>query len=820
MEQIVTVTSEYIHDILDTFIKQVNANTEFVQIDKLTNQIYKSIKKEISQDVLYDYIANFCADRISYHPDFNKLASRFVIHILHNQTTPDFKTVIDSLYDNIDCDGNHSPLIDKNIYEIVRDNSTLIQNEIDFNRDYYFDFFGIKTLERSYLQKIRNTKKDHKIIKINKIVERPQHMFMRVALGVHDKNLKKVFETYHLMSKKMFTHATPTLFNSGMINPQMSSCYLLDIGDSLHHIFDKINDIANLSKWAGGIGVSISNIRAKNSIIRKTNGESNGIIPLCKVLNSVANYINQGGKRNGSIAVYLELWHPEIFAFCDIRKNTESEESKCRDLFIALWTCDLFMKRVENNESWSLMCPNECPGLTSVYGEEFEKLYISYEKQGKYRKQIRAVTLWYHILGCQIETGMPYMLYKDHANAKSNQKNLGVIRCSNLCTEIIEYTDDYTIAVCNLASICLPRFIETIDNKKVFNFNHLIEVSKIIVRNLDIIIDKNYYPCEKSVSSNMKNRPVGVGVQGLADVYNKMGYPFDSPEAFKLNRDIFEALYYGCLTESNQLAIEKGPYENFVNSPASKGEMQFHMWKLSEDKLNSSFDWKSLIDNIKKHGLRNSLLTTVMPTASTSQIMGNSESIDPYLSNVFTRSTLAGEFIVINENLVHDLTNIGLWSENMRKKIIMFNGSIEKINEIPQYIRDIYKTAFELKLKTIIQQSVERGPFIDQSQSLNLFMDMSDFDKLTSAHFYGWKNGLKTGMYYLRSKPSVDPIQYGLEIEDIKKITNDIENDKKINDNNNNNDNDNNNNNDNDNNEVKYCVYRKGVKVANCSSCT
>lgn len=939
----IEVNYNYISNLLLYFCEGLDG--EWINVENISKYIFRSIKRKMQLEDLYNYIADYSASKMSYHPDYNKLASKICIHILHSKTSEDFSTVINQLYNNIDKEGHRQQLITDDIYEIVKGNSDIIQKEINYERDYNFDYFAIKTLERSYLYKLHYIRNNNGLItKLNKIIERPQHMFMRVALGIHGNNLDKVFESYHLMSNKYFTHATPTLFNAGSTRPQMSSCFLLYMTDSIEGIFETITDIANISKWAGGIGLSLSDIRAKGSIIRKTNGMSDGIIPLCRVLNEEARYINQGGKRKGSIAVYLEIWHADIFDFCDLRKNKADESIKCRDLFTALWTCDLFMKRVERNDIWSLMCPDECPGLTSSYGDEFEKLYIDYEKQEKYKRQVNAVELWWYILESQIETGMPFMLYKDSANKKSNQKNLGTIKSSNLCvapetkiltdegyqiiceqennkvkiwngeqfneviirktgknqkllkitfsngsilectknhkfyiqnnnnneipliieakdlkigmkiikynlpkidgidnisvismvdegrisdtycfteplkhmgifngiltaqcTEIIEYTDEKTISVCNLASICLPKFIETdIYGKKEFNFDKLIEIAGVIVRNLDIIIDKNFYTSPKTLNSNLLHRPVGVGIMGLADLYNIMGYPFNSREARRLNELIFESIYYGCVVASNNLAKELGPYSSFKGSPSSEGKLQFHLWGLSSKNLSGRYDWDSLCASVKLFGLRNSLLTTIMPTATTSQIMGYSEAIDPYLSNVYTRQTLAGEFIIINGNLINDLIQENLWSEEMRKKIIVMNGSISKINNIPQHIKKNYRTAFEIKMKDILKQSIERGKFIDQSQSLNLYMETSDFDRLTSAHFYGWEKGLKTGMYYLRSKASVDPIQFGIdpkEIQRIKKESEEIQFKEECDDNN-------------------TCKIRPGVKISECSACS
>lgn len=770
MNVIIDITNEFIIQLLNDWCKNLDNN--FINPNILSKEIIKYLPKKMSLKELYDFIANYCMEKTSYHPDYNVLASKICIDSLHRNTDSDFKTVVYILYNNIDVNGNHSPLVSKELFDIVSDNHIIIQNKFDYDRDYYFDYFALKTLERSYLYRLHYIKKNNKIVKVNKIIERPQHLIMRISLGIHGNNLEKVFETYDLISHKYFTHATPTLFNSGSERSQMSSCYLLGMEDSINGIFETISDIAKISKWAGGIAVTLSDIRAQGSLIRKTNGESDGIIPLCQLLNMEAKYVNQGGKRNGSISVYIEPWHADIYKFCELRKNTKDETNKARDLFTALWVPDLFMKRVKKGGKWSLMCPDECPGLTDSYGDKFEELYVRYEQKGKYKEQVDAVNLWYHILESQIETGMPYMLFKDHANRKSNQKNLGTIKCSNLCTEIIEYTDKDTTSVCNLASICLPKFIETKNSKKIFNFDKMIKVIDVIIRNLDIIIDKNFYPTDKAKNSNLKHRPIGIGVQGLADTYNIMGYPFDSTEAMKLNKLIFETLYYSSMLTSNKIAKEKGAYSSFSGSPASKGLLQYHLWGLTEDDLSGNYDWITLVNDIKKYGLRNSLTTALMPTASTSQIMGNSESIDPYLSNVYTRTTLAGEFIVINKNLINDLINLELWSEDLRKQIIVMNGSIKDIDCIPNKIKDIYKTSYELGLKSLITQSIERGPFIDQSQSLNFSMNESNFDKLTSAHFYSWEGGLKTGMYYLRTVPSVDPIQFGINVKEVQKIKN------------------------------------------------
>ena len=796
LKQTIDVNSENILNILQTYKTRLNLN--YINIDSLSIEITRSLKKVMMLEEVYDYIANHCASKLSHHPEFQTLISGICIDMLHCNTDDKYINVVERLYNNFDSTGSKQPLLDSVLYNIVKENHLEIEKHIDYSRDYLFDYFGIKTLERSYLMKLRYMMKDGKIVKSNKVIERPQHLFMRVAIGIHGYDLTKAYHTYDLLSLRYISHATPTLFNAGTPLPQMSSCYLLHVDDNIESIFESITDIAKISKWAGGIGITLSDIRGRGSIIRKTNGLSDGIIPLCQMLNAEGKYINQGGKRNGSIAVYLEPWHPDIFDFCELRTNTGGEDNKARDLFLALWIPDLFMKRVKEGKKWSLMCPNECPRLTDTYGDEFELLYLEYENKGMYKKQVNAVELFYHIMTCQIETGMPFMLYKDHCNRKSNQKNLGTIKSSNLCTEIIEYTDKDNTSVCNLASICLPRFIEN----NIFNFEKLFSTMETLVDNLDIVIDKNYYPTEKTRRTNLTHRPIGIGVMGLADTYNLLEMPFDSEEARILNKKIFETMYYAGLKKSNMLAKEKGTYMSYNGSPFSQGILQFDMWNLKEEDLLMNFDWTTLRENIKSNGMRHSLITTCMPTASTAQIMGNSECIEPYLTNVFTRSTLAGEFVVINNNLVNSLIKENLWNESIRKKIIVTNGALANIVEIPEKIRNIYKTAFEIKMKEIISQSCDRGPFIDQSQSLNLFMEKSNFDILASAHFYGWSNGIKTGMYYLRSRPSVDPIQFGIDIDDIKNINSELENNKK--------------------NKATsgMCLRRKGVKIADCSSCT
>ena len=672
--------------------------------------------------------------------------------------------MVDTLINYKDINGNSINILNDDFICDVKANVEQINARIDHSRDYLLDYFSIRTLERSYLTRSheKSTIKVYKNDRDGYIVERPQYLFMRVAVAIWGKNLDRAFETYDYISNKYFTHATPTLFNSGLNNQQMSSCFLMHIGDSLEGIFKTITDVAKTIKWAGGIGINISEIRGKGSLIRGTNGISDGIIPLCILLNQESRYINQGGKRNGTIAVYLEPWHSDIFEFLELRLPTGDEKLRARDLFLALWIPDLFMQRVYSDEKWSLMCPNECPGLVDSYGDKFNELYLKYEREGKYKKQVNAYDLWQKILTSQIETGMPYMSYKDHANKKSNQKNLGTIRSSNLCNEIYQYSDADNTAVCNLASLCLPKFI----SDKVINYDKLIAAAKTLVVNLNRIIDINFYPTVEAKFSNMKNRPIGIGVQGLADVYNILGLPFGSDQAKEINCHIFEAIYYGVIAQSIELAKQDGPYENFAGSPFSEGKLQFDLWDVKP----KYYDWDAVKADLITYGARNSLLTAVMPTASTSQIMSNSEAIEPYMSNIFVRSTLAGEFIVVNKHLMQDLLALNLWNEDLKRKIILSNGSIQTIPEIPQKIKDIYRTAFEIKQKDVIQQSLDRAPFIDQSQSLNLFFDTSNFDKLTSAHFYGWERGIKTGMYYLRSQPAAIPINFGIDAKEEVKV--------------------------------------------------
>lgn len=730
-----------------------------------------------------------CAEKIRDDPQYDKLAVGLCISRLHKMTNDDFLEVTKRLYNNTDKFGGHNPLVTHEYYEFVENNIEKIQQSLNYFKDYDFDFFGFKTLEAAYLHRnksgveIKHVNKDEnknskdkkkhtKNVSINysDIIERPQHLFMRIAIGLNLKDIDKALETYESLSNRLFIFGSPTLYNAASKNCQMSSCYLLYCPDSIEGIYDTIKQTALISKQAGGIGIAMSDVRGKGSIIRGTNGISGGPIPFIQELNCTGRAVNQSGKRNGAIACYIEPWHSDIYHFCELRLNKGKEEERARDIFLGLWIPDLFMKRVEQDEIWSLMCPDECPGLTSSYGEQFEKLYIKYENEKKYKRQVKAKDLWFHILSSQIETGMPYMLYKDHVNRQSNQKNLGIIRSSNLCCEIVEYTSEKETAVCNLSSICLPKFV---NKDKTFDFDKLKYISGLVTNNLNNIIDINYYPVVEAKLSNLRHRPIGIGVQGLADVYCMLDLPFDSDEARKLNRKIFETIYFGALSASVELSKKYGPYDSFREndeSPFSKGQLQYHLWGLKEEDLLMSYDWKSLIDDIQKHGTRNSLLTTVMPTASTSQIMGNTESIEPLTTNVYTRTTLAGEFTVVNKHLVEKLISLNLWNKNIRDELLYDKGSIQNIKEIPDNIKLIYRTAYELKNKPIITQSIERGPFIDQSQSLNLFCKTPDFDALTSCHFYSWRNKLKTGMYYLKTQPAVDAIQFGLDAEIIKNI--------------------------------------------------
>ena len=682
------------------------------------------------------------------HPDYALLASRIAVSNLHKNTKKSFSETVKDLYEYIDPKTNEkAPLISDEVYSVIKKNADVLDSTIIYDRDFRYDFFGFKTLERSYLLKLNG-----------EVAERPQQMLMRVAIGIHTDDIDSAIETYNYMSEGWFTHATPTLFNSGTPKPQMSSCFLLTTKeDSISGIYDTLKQCAQISQSAGGIGLSIHDIRATGSYIKGTNGTSNGIVPMLRVFNDTARYVDQGGgKRKGSFAIYVEPWHADIFDFLDLKKNHGKEEQRARDLFYALWIPDLFMKRVEENGDWTLMCPHECPGLSDTYGKKFEKLYKKYESEGKGRKTMKAQELWFKILESQIETGTPYMLYKDAANEKSNQKNLGTIKSSNLCTEIIEYTAPDEVAVCNLASIALPKFV--IDGK--FDHEKLFNVTYRVTRNLDKVIDANYYPVPEARNSNMRHRPIGIGVQGLADAFILMRHAFDSPEAKQLNKEIFETIYYAAVTASKDLAIENGPYETWKGSPISNGVFQFDMWKV---KPTDRWEWDLLREEVKKHGVRNSLLLAPMPTASTAQILGNNECFEPYTSNIYTRRVLSGEFIIVNKHLLRDLVKLGIWNDRLKNKLMASNGSIQNIDEIPENIKELYKTAWEISQKEILDMAADRGAYIDQSQSLNIFMENANFAKLTSMHFYGWKAGLKTGMYYLRTKSATDAIKFTLD---------------------------------------------------------
>lgn len=726
---------------------------KLVDPTKVAMRVIEGLYDGVTTSELDNLAAETAATMTVQHPDYAKLAARIAVSNLHKNTKKTFSEVIKDLYNYINPrTGKKAPLIADDTYKVIKDNAAKLDSTIIYNRDFNYDYFGFKTLERSYLLKLNG-----------EVVERPQHMLMRVSIGIHLNDIDEAIKTYELMSKKFFTHATPTLFNAGTPKPQMSSCFLLQMQeDSIDGIYDTLKQTAKISQSAGGIGLSIHNIRATGSYIRGTNGTSNGIVPMLKVYNDTARYVDQGGgKRKGSFAMYLEPWHADIFEFLDLRKNTGKEEMRARDLFYALWIPDLFMKRVQEDGDWTLMCPNECPHLYDTYGDEFEKLYEGYEKVGKGRKTIKARELWEKVLEAQIETGNPYMLYKDAANRKSNQKNLGTIRSSNLCTEIMEYTAKDEVAVCNLASIAVSMFVaEDKEGNKFFDHKKLFDVTKKVTRNLDTVIDRNYYPVKEAQNSNFRHRPVGLGIQGLADAFIMLRLPFTSDEAKKLNQEIFETIYFAAVTSSMEIAKAKEPYSTFKGSPISEGEFQFNMWGISEDELSGRWDWKKLRKQVMKHGVRNSLLVAPMPTASTSQILGNNEAFEPYTSNIYTRRVLSGEFIVVNKHLLEDLVELGLWNNNMKEDIMRANGSIQHIESIPQELKDLYKTVWELSMRDIIDMARQRGYFIDQSQSMNLFMQDPDYAKLTSMHFYAWKSGLKTGMYYLRTKSAVNAIQF------------------------------------------------------------
>ncbi|UMY66081.1 MULTISPECIES: ribonucleoside-diphosphate reductase subunit alpha [unclassified Flavobacterium] len=723
---------------------------ELVDPVKVAMRVIEGLYDGVTTSELDNLAAETAAAMTVTHPDYAQLAARIAVSNLHKNTKKSFSETMSDMYHYVNPrTGKASPLVSDEAYEVIMANAERLDSAIIYTRDFGYDYFGFKTLERSYLLKING-----------KIVERPQHMLMRVSVGIHLDDIDSAIETYELMSKKFFTHATPTLFNAGTPKPQMSSCFLLAMqDDSIDGIYDTLKQTAKISQSAGGIGLSIHNIRATGSYIRGTNGTSNGIVPMLRVFNDTARYVDQGGgKRKGSFAIYVEPWHADIFDFLDLRKNHGKEEMRTRDLFLGMWIPDLFMKRVQEDGLWTLMCPNECPGLYDVHSEEFDALYTKYEAENRGRKTVKAREIWEKILESQIETGLPYMLYKDAANRKSNQKNLGTIRSSNLCTEIIEYTSKDEIAVCNLASISLPMFIE---NGK-FDHQKLYDVTKRVTRNLNKVIDRNYYPLIEAENSNMRHRPVGLGVQGLADAFIMLRMPFTSDEAKQLNQEVFETLYFAAVTASMEMAKEEGPYSTFEGSPISKGEFQFNLWGLKDSDLSGRWDWASLRKEVMEHGVRNSLLVAPMPTASTSQILGNNEAFEPYTSNIYTRRTLSGEFIVVNKHLLEDLVEAGIWNETLKQEIMRNNGSIQSIDQIPQDIKDLYKTVWEMSMKDILDMSRQRGYFIDQSQSLNLFMEGANYAKLTSMHFYAWQSGLKTGMYYLRTKSAVDAIKFTL----------------------------------------------------------
>ena len=734
-------------------------DTNYVSSVEVAKKVIVGIYDGVTTVELDNLAAETAATLTVTHPDYAVLAARIAISNLHKVTSKSFSNTMKRLYTYVDPrTGENASLIAKDVYAVIKKNAALLDSTIIYSRDYSYDYFGFKTLERSYLIKLDG-----------KIVERPQHMLMRVAVGIHKENVEAAIETYNLLSEKWFTHATPTLFNAGTPKPQMSSCFLLTMqDDSIDGIYDTLKQCAQISQSAGGIGLSIHNVRATGSYIRGTNGTSNGIVPMLRNFDMTARYVDQGGgKRKGSFAIYLEPWHADIFEFLHLKKNHGKEELRARDLFYALWVPDLFMKRVESNGEWSLFDPNECPGLYDAYGEDFERLYEKYEREGKARRTIRAQDLWFEVLESQTETGTPYMLYKDAANQKSNQKNLGTIRSSNLCTEILEYTSKDEVAVCNLASIALPKFITEESGNRRFDHQKLYEITKVVTRNLNKVIDVNYYPVPEARTSNMRHRPIGIGIQGLADAFIMLRMPFESDEARGLNKDIFETIYYAAMETSMELAQKEGSYETYEGSPVSQGIFQFDMWNVTPD--SGRWDWDDLKKRVKKNGVRNSLLLAPMPTASTSQILGNNECFEPYTSNIYTRRVLSGEFIVVNKHLLRDLVDMGLWNENMKNRLISENGSVQNVSEIPQHLKDLYKTTWEISQKTIIDMAAERGAYICQSQSLNIHMEDPNFGKLTSMHFYAWKNGLKTGMYYLRTKAATDAIKFTVDKQALQK---------------------------------------------------
>lgn len=780
---------------MEMFVKKRDGRHEPVQFDKITARIKKlayglnqefcepvlvaqkvtsGVYKGVTTSELDELASETAASMTSRHPDYSILAARIAVSNLHKNTLKSMSETARLLYHYTnEKTGEWSPLLSDEVYAIITENAKQLDGAVIHDRDFDYDYFGYKTLERSYLLRVHG-----------KIVERPQHMLMRVAVGIHKNDIDEAIRTYRLMSEKWMTHASPTLFNAGTPRPQLSSCFLVCMkDDSIEGIYNTLKECAVISKSAGGIGLSMHNIRATSSYIRGTNGASNGIIPMLRVFNDTARYVDQGGgKRKGAFAVYLEPWHADIFDWLDLRKNTGKEENRCRDLFYGLWTNDLFMQRVESDGEWSLMCPNECPGLADCWGPDFEHLYTQYEKTGKARRVVKAQQLWFAILESQIETGNPYMLYKDACNRKSNQQNVGTIRCSNLCTEIIEYSSPEETAVCNLASLALPQFVRGTDSKLVgshgaanrfFDFEKLEEVTRVVAGNLNKIIDVNYYPVETARVSNLRHRPIGIGVQGLADVFILLGLPFDSPEAVQLNKDIFETIYFSALSESCNLAEKDGPYETYHGSPVSKGVLQHDMWGVPDTKRHM---WDLLRVKIAKCGVRNSLLVAPMPTASTSQILGNNECFEPYTTNMYVRRTLSGEFTVVNHHLLSDLMSLGLWTPETKNLLIAHNGSVQGIPSVPQKLKDVYKTVWEIKQKNLVDMAADRGAYIDQSQSFNVHMSDVNFAKLTSLHFYAWKKGLKTGMYYLRTRAAADAVKFTVDSDAVKQISCSLQN--------------------------------------------
>ncbi len=757
------------------FVIKRNGRQEPVKFDKITARIERLcygldqqyidpvvVAKKVI-DGVYNGVSTIELDRLAAevaaammttHPDYGTLAARIAVSNLHKETQKSFAQTMERIYNYVNPHTSEpAGLLSDEAFAVITQHAEVLDSTILYDRDFSYDYFGFRTLEKSYLIRLDGV-----------IVERPQHLLMRVAVGIHLDDITSVIETYNLLSERWYTHATPTLFNAATPKPQMSSCFLLTVKeDSIDGIYDTLRQCAKISQSAGGIGLNIHSIRATGSYISGTNGTSNGIVPMLRVFNDTARYVDQGGgKRKGAFAIYMEPWHADIFEFLDLRKNHGKEELRARDLFYALWTPDLFMKRVEENGEWSLFCPNEAPGLADVWGEEFEALYERYEREGRARKQVKAQDLWFAILEAQVETGTPYMLYKDHANSKSNQQNLGTIRCSNLCTEIMEYSSPDEVAVCNLASLALPRFV----SNGAFDHEALYNITKVATRNLNRVIDRNYYPVEEARRSNMRHRPIGIGVQGLADVFALLGMPFESQEAQQLNEDIFETIYFAALTASCELAQSEGPYETYAGSPVSKGILQFDMWNVTP--RSGRWDWDGLREKIALNGVRNSLLVAPMPTASTSQILGNNECFEPFTSNIYTRRVLAGEFIVVNKYLLRDLIQLGLWNDAMRNRLIAANGSVQAIEEIPEHIRELYKTVWEIKQRTLIDMAAARGAYIDQSQSLNVHMIEASASKLTSMHFYAWKKGLKTGMYYLRTKAASDAIKFTVDTQSLQ----------------------------------------------------